>query len=215
MSLESLRFISIGIAATVLITASAFAIGSVLGVAITVARRSSNRLLAAVARVWVETIRAAPPVVWLFLVFFGLPQVGVRFSPLIAAIVTFGFVASSYISEIYRSGLSSIGRGQFEASAAVGLSQIDSARFIIVPQVFRVIGPTMATYAIGLLKDSALASTIGVVELAFRAGLEYQRTGQGLTIFGVVGLIYLLLSLPLAVVSRRVDSRLRARFSVS
>ncbi|MGH1493144.1 MAG: amino acid ABC transporter permease [Acidimicrobiales bacterium] len=215
MSWQSLRFIATGIGATLLITAAAFLIGSILGVVITIARRSSNRLISALGRVWVEIIRSAPPVVWLFLVFFGLPQAGVKFSPLVAAIFTFGLVASTYISEIYRSGLSSIGVGQFEASAAVGLSSFDSARFIIVPQVFRVIGPTMATYAIGLLKDSALASTIGVVDLAFRASLEYQRTGQGLTIFGIVGLIYLLLSLPLAVVSRRVDSRLRARFSVA
>ncbi len=215
MSWASLRFILTGIGATVLITVAAFAIGSVLGAVIAVARRSRYRLASALARIWVEAVRGAPPVVWLFIVFFGLPQLGLKFSPLIAAIVTFGLVSSSYISEIYRSGLSSVGRGQFEASAAVGLSPVDSARFIIVPQVFRTIGPTMATYAIGLLKDSALASTIGVVDLAFRASLEYQRTGRGLTIFGIIGLVYLLLSLPLAVVSRRVDSRLRARFSVA
>lgn len=215
MSWDSFRFIVAGIGATLIITGAAFAIGSLLGVAIAVARRSRFRSVSFLARAWVEVVRGAPPVVWLFLVFFGLPQAGINFSPLIAAIFTFGLVASSYISEIYRSGLSSVGRGQFEASAAVGLSSVDSARFIIVPQVFRVIGPTMATYAIGLLKDSALASTIGVVDLAFRASLEYQRTGSGLTIFGIVGVIYLLLSLPLAVFSRKVDTWLRARFSVA
>lgn len=215
MSWQSLRFIAAGIGSTLLITTAAFAIGAVLGVGIAVARRSSSRIISGLARGWVEIVRSAPPVVWLFLVFFGLPEAGVRFGPLIAAIATFGLIASTYISEIYRSGLSSVGAGQFEAAAAVGLDSVDSARFVIVPQVFRVIGPTMATYAIGLLKDSALASTIGVLDLAFRAGLEVQRTGQGLTIFGVVGLIYLLLSLPLAIVSRRVDNRLRARFSVA
>lgn len=215
MSWQTFSFIVTGVGATLLITASAFVIGAVLAVGVAVARRSSSRLVAGLARGWVEIIRSVPPVVWLFLVFFGLPQAGLRFSPLVAAIFTFSLVASTYISEIYRSGLSSVGVGQFEASAAVGLGPVDSARFIIVPQVFRVIGPTMATYAIGLLKDSALASTIGVLDLAFRAGLEFQRTGQGLTIFGVVGVIYLLLSLPLAIVSRQVDSRLRARFSVA
>lgn len=215
MSGETISFVLGGVGATLLITAAAFAIGAVLGIGIAAARRSSIRVLVILARVWVETIRAAPPVVWLFLVFFGLPQAGISLEPLTAAIATFGLVASTYLSEIYRSGLSSVGAGQFEASTAVGLGAIDRMRFIIVPQVLRVIGPTMATYGIGLLKDSALASTIGVLDLAFRAGLEVQRTGDGLTIYVFIGVVYLLLSLPLAIVSRRVDSRLRARFSVA
>ncbi len=215
MTWETVRYILGGVGATLIITASAFVIGAALGIPIVVARRSRFTALAALARIWIEVVRAVPPLVWLFLVFFGLPQVGISLPPMAAAVVTFGFVASSYMSEIYRSGLSAIGRGQFEAADSVGLSALDSARFIVVPQVIRVIGPMTATYAIGLLKDSALASTIGVVELAFRTGLEVQRTGKGLTLYAVVGVIYLLLSLPLAIVSRRVDSRLRARFSVA
>ncbi len=213
--IESLRYIAIGITATLTITIAAFVLGAIIGVPLAALRRSRFMALRAVARAYVELVRSVPPLVWLFLVFFGLPQVGVNLEPIEAAILTFSLIASSYLSEIYRGGLAALGRGQWEASSAVGLSPLDTARFILVPQVFRVIGPTMATYGIGLLKDSALASTIGVIEITFRAGAEAQRTGRGLTVFLTAGILYLLLSLPLAFASRRVDSRLRARFSVA
>lgn len=204
-----------GIASTVLITAAAFVIGCVLGMPLALARRSGIRAVRAAGRTYAELVRAVPPLVWIFLVFFGLAQQDVQLSPLVSAVITLGLIAASYLSEIFRSGLSAIGAGQFEASEALGLRRLDSARFVVVPQVLRVVVPTMATYAIGLLKDSALASTIGVSELAFRANAEAQRTGQGLTVFVAVGVVYLLLSLPLAGLSRHVDSRLRMRFSVA
>lgn len=213
--IDSLRYIALGITATLVITCASFLLGSVLGIPLAALRRSRFAILRGAARAYVEVVRSVPPLVWLFLIFFGLPQAGINLSPLAAAILAFSFIASSYLSEIYRGGLAALGRGQWEASAAVGLSHLDTARWIVVPQVFRVVGPTMATYGIGLLKDSALASTIGVVELTFRAGAEAQRTGRGLTVFLTVGALYLLLSLPLALVSRRVDSRLQARFSIA
>lgn len=208
-------YIALGIGATLLITASAFVIGGVLAIPLALGQRSRFAFLRIPIRGVINLVRAVPPLVWLFLVFFGFAELGLRMSPLVAAIATFSVIAMSYLTEIYRAGLAALSRGQEEASAALGLSTVDSYRFIVIPQVFRVIGPMMATYAIGLLKDSALASTIGVVELTFRAVSQAQQTGQGLTVFAIAGIIYLLLSLPLAFVSRHVDSRLRARFSVA
>lgn len=208
-------YIALGIGATLLITASAFTIGGILAIPLALAQRSRFAFLRILVRGMVNLVRAVPPLVWLFLVFFGFTELGLRTTPLVAAIATFSVIAMSYFAEIYRAGLAALNRGQEEASAALGLSTVDSYRFIVVPQVFRVVGPMMASYGIGLLKDSALASTIGVVELTFRAASKAQQTGQGLTVFAIVGIIYLLLSLPLAIVSRQVDSRLRARFSVA
>ncbi len=213
--LEVAGYIALGIGATLLITASAFTIGGVLAIPLALAQRSRFAILRTLVRGVVNLVRAVPPLVWLFLVFFGFAELGLRMSPLVAAIATFSVIAMSYLTEIYRAGLAALSKGQEEASAALGLSTVDSYRFVVVPQVFRVVGPMMASYGIGLLKDSALASTIGVVELTFRAASQAQQTGQGLTVFSIVGIIYLLLSLPLAIVSRRVDSRLRARFSVA
>jgi polar amino acid transport system permease protein len=203
-----------GIGNTLLVTALSFAIGAVLAIPVTLAGRSPFGPLRALIRAAVEIVRSIPVLVWLFIVFFGLPQEGLSPSPLSAAIVTLSVVSAVYLSEIYRGGIAAIDRGQFEASRALGLGRIDTGARIIGPQVFRVVLPPVATYGIGLLKDSALASTIGVVEITFRANSVTQVTGKGLTAYVIAGAIYVIIGLPLAVVSRHVDSRLRARFSL-
>ncbi|WP_432990800.1 amino acid ABC transporter permease [Dactylosporangium sp. CA-233914] len=212
--LQYTGYILTGVIGTVTITVSAFLIGAVLGVPLAVASRSTSRLLRWPAVSLIEVFRSVPNLVWLFLVFFGLPEVGIRLGPWTTAILTLGVTSSAYLGEIYRGGFSALGQGQWLASKALGLTTWDRGRYVLAPQLIRVVSPTMATYAISLLKESALASTIGVMELTFRGGLVTQRTGDGLSTFVVVGVVYLLLSLPLAYGSRRVDSRLRAKFSV-
>lgn len=212
---ETFSYIVAGIGATLLITFVSFTIGAIVGLPLAFVNRSRILVLRLVVRVYVDVVRSVPVLVWLFIFYFGLSQIGLRLTPMVAAITAFGFIASSYLTEIYRSGLGAIGQGQWEASAATGMGSVDTARFVVIPQIFRAISPTMATYLIGLLKDSALASTIGVIELTYRANVQTQTTGKGLVAFGIAGLIYLALSLPLALISRRVDSRMRARFSVA
>lgn len=204
-----------GLEHTALLTSISFAIGAVLGIPLSLAGRAAFAPLRGLVRAPVELIRSIPVLVWLFIVFFGLPQYGMSPSPLVAAIATLSVVSAVYLSEIYRGGIAAIDRGQWEASRALGLGRIDTGSRIVGPQVFRVVLPPVATYGIGLLKDSALASTIGVVELTYRANAETQVTGKGLTVYVITGVIYVLIGLPLAVVSRHVDSRLRARFSLT
>jgi polar amino acid transport system permease protein len=212
---DIVKHIGPGAVNTALLTAVSFAIGAVLAIPISLARRSSFALLRGLTRSVVELIRSVPVLVWLFIVFFGLPQYGTSPSPLVAAIITLSAVSAVYLSEIYRGGIAAVDRGQWEASRALGFSRFDTGTRIIAPQVFRVVLPPVATYGVGLLKDSALASTIGVVELTYRANSETQVTGKGLTSYLIVGVIYLLIGLPLAVASRHVDSRLRARLSLT
>lgn len=204
-----------GVANTVLLTSISFAFGAVLAIPVTLATRSPLLPLRAVGRGLVEFVRSIPVLVWLFIVFFGLPEEGLSPSPLVAAIATLSVVSAVYLSEIYRGGIAAIDRGQWEASHALGFGRLDTGSRIIGPQVLRVVLPPVATYGIGLLKDSALASTIGVVELTYRANSETQLTGKGLTVYFIVGIVYLLIGLPLAVISRHVDSRLRAKFSLT
>jgi polar amino acid transport system permease protein len=204
-----------GLSNTLVVTALSFAIGAVVAIPVTVAGRSPFAALRALIRAIVEIVRSIPVLVWLFIVFFGLPQEGLSPSPLTAAILTLSAVSAVYLSEIYRGGIAAIDRGQFDASRALGLGRIDAGARIVGPQVFRVVLPPVATYGIGLLKDSALASTIGVVEITFRANSVTQTTGKGLTAYVIAGVIYVIIGLPLAVVSRHVDSRLRARFSLT
>jgi polar amino acid transport system permease protein len=200
---------------TVFITLSSFAIGAVIGVAVAGARTAPLMIARGIGRAWVEIIRSVPPLVWLFVVFFGLAEVGLRLTPLQAAIFTFGIIASVYLGEIYRGGLATLDRGQIEASRALGLGSFDLLTKIIAPQIFRTVSPSMVTYGMGLMKDSALASTIGVVEMTFRANQQAQSTGQGLAAFAIVGAAYLLLSIPLGAWARRADTKSRLKYVVN
>ena len=204
-----------GLIWTVIITVGSFAFGSIIGVLVAGARTAASRIFRIFGRIYVEIIRSVPPLVWLFLVFFGLAELGLRLTAFQAAILTFSMIASAYLGEIYRGGLATLGRGQIEASNSLGLSRFDLLVRIVSPQVLRTVSPSMVTYGIGLMKDSALASTIGVVEMTFRANQVTQNTGQGLAAFAIVGGAYLLLSIPLGAWARRVDEKMRKKYLVN
>lgn len=204
-----------GLGWTIVITLLSFSLGAMLGVIIAAGRLSRFTLIRTLSRAWVELIRSIPPLVWLFIVYFGIAELGPKLSPFQSAIATFSVIASVYLGEIYRGGFASLPSGQIEAANSVGLRRFDILLRIIVPQVFRTVSPSMVTYVIGLMKDSALASTIGVVEMTFRANQITQTTGKGLTAFAIVGLIYLIISLPLGAWARRVDQQVREKYVVS
>ena len=200
-----------GLPWTVAVAGSSLAIGVVLGFPIMLSRNARFAPIRIVAIAFISLIRAVPPIVWIFIIFFGLGTGPLSVSPFMASLVGLGLIASTNMAEIYRGGLISIHHGQWEAAQALNLGRRSIFRDIIFPQMFRVALPASATYAIGLLKDSAIASTIGVPELAYQGARLTQETFQGLKVFGMVGLIYIVLSLPIAWVSRRADLYLRAK----
>jgi polar amino acid transport system permease protein len=210
-----LKQIALGIPLTLLITGLSLLYGAILGLPLVAARRSRYSVLRRVAEIYVNVVRAVPPITWLFLIYFGLPQYGLKLSTIDAAIFGFSIISSAYLAEAYRAGLLSISKGQWEASTALGMGFIDRTRYIITPQAFRVFLPIIAAFAIGLLKDSALASTIGVHEITYQASLAARVSHNGLLAFTIAGLLYIAISLPLALVTRRVDRNLRARIEVA
>lgn len=200
---------------TVLVTGACFGIGAILGAPVALARRSHIGPLRWLSRAAVETIRGIPPITWLFLIFFGLPLQNITFSRVMAAIVGLALIATAYISEIYRAGLLAIPIGQWEAAHAVGLGKFDLFRSIIAPQMLRAVSPPLATYALLLLKETAVISTIGVADVTFNASQVLQNhTNDGLQIYVIAAIVYVLLSVPLALASRNVDRTLRAKFSL-
>lgn len=204
-----------GIVQTVEITTSAFLIGAVLGLPLAMCRRSGWWLLRAPAVVFVEVVRAVPPIVWLFIVYFVLGSGAVKLSTFEAAALGLGLIAAAYLSEIYRAGLNSIPMGQWEAVRALSLPGVAAYHKVILPQALIVVIPPMATFAIGLLKDSATASVIGANDITFRAVQLTQQTLHGLNNFAVAGLLYLLLSIPVAIVARTADHALIRRLGVA
>lgn len=200
-----------GLPWTILITVLSLLIGCVLGFPIMMWRNSRVLPLRVLAIALISLVRAVPPIVWLFIIFFGLGTGPLSMSPFTATLIGLGLIASTNMAEIYRGGLIAIHHGQWEAAQALNLGRRHMFRDVIAPQMFRVALPSSATYAIGLMKDSAIASTIGVPELAYQGARLTQETFQGLKVFGMVGLIYILLSLPIAWLSRRADFYLRAK----
>lgn len=203
-----------GIGYTLWITVLSLLFGAILGLPLAAARRSRSAILRGFATTYTNTVRAIPPLTWLFLIFFGLPQYALRLDSVSASIVGFSIIASAYMAEIYRSGLLAIPQGQWEAAAALGMGFLPTTRHIITPQAFRVTLPAIAAYAIALLKDSALASTIGVHEITYQAGLASRATHEGLLAFSIAGLLYIAMSIPLAVAARRLDSAMRLKVEV-
>jgi polar amino acid transport system permease protein len=210
MLLQLLR----GLPWTLALMAATFAIGAVLGLPLLAARASRFAVVRLAVTVLFAVVRSIPPLVWLFIVFFGIGFGLVPMSPFVACLIAFGLIAAINMAEIYRGGLASIHFGQMEAAKALNLSRAQAFRDVIAPQMVRVALPSAATYAIGLFKDSAIASTIGVQELTYQANYLSQLTFQGLKVFGLVGLIYIAVSLPVAWLSRLIDRRLRATVAV-
>lgn len=204
-----------GVRLTIVITVLSLLFGAVLGLPLAAARRANNRVLRTAATVYIDVIRAVPPITWLFLIYFGLPQYALRLDPISASVLGFSIIASAYMAEVYRSGLLSIPHGQREAATALGMGRAATTAYIITPQAFRTTLPAIAAYGIALLKDSALASTIGVQEITYQAGLQSRATHEGLLAFTIAGLLYIGLSVPLAVGARRLDRAMRTKLEVA
>ena len=215
MITELLPAIARGVGLTLYVTGASLVIGGVIGLVLVGAARSPFALVRGLATLYINVVRVIPPITWLFLIYFGLPQFALRLSTIQAAIIGFSIIASAFMAEIYRSGLLSIPDGQREAAHALGLSAVTTVRHIITPQAFRVALPAIATYGIGLLKDSALASTIGVREITYYAQQSAKQTHEGLLSFVVAGALYIVISLVVALVSRQVDLGLRKKIGVA
>ena len=205
--------VSAGIITTCVITVAAFVFGAALAVPVFLLRRSKSFAVRALTRSIVEVLRAIPPVVWLFAVYFGLGASVIDLAPESAAIVGLSLITAAYMSEIYRGGVTAVDRGQWEAAEALTLSRRTTWLSVVAPQLVRVCIPAASTWAIGLLKDSSIASTIGATDLTFYAKNEANQSGAPVTPFLWAGLLYIVLTVPLAMASRVADRRLRSRVS--
>lgn len=200
-----------GLPMTIILTLSAFAIGLVGAIPLAVGLSSSHIIVRLASRLFVDLVRGVPIIVWLFLLKFGI-QIGTfKFNPVGAAIVGLGVVSIAYLAEIYRGGLQAVPRGQGEAANALGLNRGAAFYGVMVPQAFRIVSPSIATYLMGLLKDSSIASTIIVSEMVFQsqAFARQHPTIEGILPYILVGILYIALSLPVAYLSRSLDSRMR------
>jgi His/Glu/Gln/Arg/opine family amino acid ABC transporter permease subunit len=198
----------LGAVMTAEITAGAFVVATLIGLTFAVAQRLPFPPLRIAIAIYVDVFRAVPVLTQLFIIYFGLTEIGIRLDPLPSAIVGFGINGGAYLTEVFRAGIGSIHQGQMEAAQMLGMTRLAALRIVILPQAVRVVLPPLGNFAIGLLKDTALASAVAAPELMFRARTLVDKTFLATQIFTTAAAIYLAMSLPLGYLTRRAEARL-------
>lgn len=196
---NSFPLLLIGAGVTIQITVLSTAIGFVIGLLVGVARISHLRPLRLLAEVYVEFFRGTPLLVQIFLFYFALPVItGQRIDPFIAAISACGINSGAYVAEIFRAGIQSVDEGQMEAGRSLGMTWLQTMRYIIVPQAFKRVIPPLGNEFIAMLKDSSLVSVIGFEELTRRGQLIIAKTYGSFEIWMSVAVIYLVMTLTIS-----------------
>lgn len=175
---------------TLFLAVVSMAIGLVLGLFTALMRISKNALLYRIASVYVSAIRGTPLLVQIYLVYFGLPQIGIEFSALLSGIVALSLNSGAYLSESFRAAILSIDGGQTEAAHSLGMTYGQTMRRIILPQSIRTAIPTIGNEYIGLIKDTSLVSVITVTELLYQTTLIVAKTFRPLSLYMAAAVIY-------------------------
>jgi cystine transport system permease protein len=197
------------ITGTIPLTLSSFAIGLALGLLVALMRLSRVRVVSGIARVYISVIRGTPLLVQLFVIFYGLPSVGVTISPWPSAIIAFSLNVGGYAAEVIRAGILSVPKGQWEAAHMIGMSHRLALRRIILPQAARVSVPPLSNSFISLVKDTSLASLILVTELFRQAQQIAAFSQEFMSLYLEAALVYwvvcLFLSSGQSILERRLD----------
>jgi cystine transport system permease protein len=193
---------------TIPLTVISFAVGLVIALGVALARLSSNMLVHNVARFYISVIRGTPLLVQLFIVFYALPELGVKIDPFPAAVIAFSLNVGGYAAEIIRSAIQSIPKGQWEAAETIGMNYTTSLRRIVLPQATRVAVPPLSNTLISLVKDTSLASTILVTELLRQAQIVAAPTFEFFALYGTAAVYYWVICLALSFGQSRVEHRL-------
>ena len=194
---------------TVLISLVAIVLGFALGMLVGLARSSRSRLIRYPATAYVDVIRGTPLLVQLFLWYFGLSVIGINIDPLPAAMLAVGFHSSAYQAEIVRGGIQSIPKGQTEAARAVGMTHMQSMRFVVLPQALRLILPPLSNEFVIVIKDSSLAYAISVAEITLVSYQLNARYFEPFTVFLFAALLYLILTYVTSTLMRTLERRVR------
>ena len=191
---------------TLVLTLVAFAGGGAAGLLVLVARIDRRRWLNRLAKGYIALFQGTPLLLQLFLVFFGLPLVGVQIEPWMAAALGLTVYASAYLAEIWRGGVEALPKGQWEAATALGLHLVARLRLVILPQALRLTLPPAVGFLVQLVKATAVTSIIGFSEMMKTANAINNATFEPFTVYGFVALIYFALCFPLTTYARRLEA---------
>jgi polar amino acid transport system permease protein len=202
---EYLPLLLNGLWLTIAITLASLALATVLGLTWALLRTSGIKALALPTRIFVECVRGIPILVVLFYIYFVMPDIGIHLTAFQAGVAGLALTYSCYIGETFRAGIEAIDRGQVEAAKSIGMKHSLMMRRVILPQAVRIVMPPYANNIIMLLKDSSQVSVITVAELTMQGKALASSTFDNMTVFTLVALLYLCLTIPLNMLMRRVE----------
>ncbi|MEX3010595.1 ectoine/hydroxyectoine ABC transporter permease subunit EhuD [Hoeflea sp. TYP-13] len=199
---------------TLIAAGAGYAIAVVLGLALALAQRSPYRPLTFAVREFVEFIRSTPLILQIFFVFYVGPQIGVRLSPWTSGMIAIGLHYACYLSEVYRGGIESVPKGQWEAATALNMTTLQKYRRVIIPQAIPPALAGMGNYLVGIFKDTPMLSVIGVAELIHTANAIGSEHYRFLEPYTMVGVIFLAISLPAAGLIRLFEGYVRRKLGL-
>ena len=199
-----------GLTMTIPLTAIAFALALMIAVVVAMVQYADIKILKHIARFYVWVVRGTPILVQLYVVFYGLPSIGILIDPFPSAVLVFAINEGAYAAETMRASLESVPKGQIEAGYCVGMSYLQIMRRIVLPQAFRIAFPPLSNSLIGMVKETSLAANITVTEMFMATQRIVARTYEPLALYIEVGLIYLLFSTVLTKLQRMGEKKLNA-----
>ncbi len=194
---RGLPYLLDGARLTIFISAVAMFFALVLGMVMAALSQIPGKVLPSLVRAYVEVFRNTPLLIQIFIVYFGLPQLGLRLSPFLSGISALVLYASAYNAEVFRAGLEAVPWGQHEAALSTGLSGLQTMRYVIVPQALRICLPALGNNLVSLVKNSSLVSVIGMVDLMFVANDISFNNFRTFEIYGATAVLYVILVLAL------------------
>lgn len=195
---------------TLLLTAVAFSIGSLLGGALAILRLSENRVIRHVASTYILVIQSIPVLMVLFMSYYGLSLFGIELPSFFAASASLAIYASAYLAEIWRGSIESVPYQQWEASSSLALTRAQQYRYIILPQAVRISLPPTVGFLVQLVKNTSIVSVVGFVELSRAGTLVNNATFKPFQVFTVVAALYFLICFPLSRLSRHLEKVMNA-----
>jgi cystine transport system permease protein len=197
-----------GTAYTLLFAVASMVLGLALGGLITLVRVLQVPLLQQVARLYVSAFRGTPLLVQVFIIYYGLPSIGIEFSPVAAGILALTLNVAAYLSESLRGAVLGVGQGQWMAGKSLGLTHVQTLRHVIGPQALRIATPSLSNSLISLIKDTSLVSVIAVTELMLATKELISTTFQPFPLYIAAAGVYWLLSLSFEQVQKGLEKRL-------
>ncbi|NOJ44387.1 amino acid ABC transporter permease [Bradyrhizobium australiense] len=204
---EFLPILMSGVALTIIVTIGSLLLSTALGLIWALMRVSGIGVFTGFSAGLINVIRGIPIIVLLFYLYFVMPELGVTLTALQAAILGLGIAYSAYQAENFRAGIEAIDKGQIEAAQAIGMGWWATMRRVVLPQAVKIVLPPYGNIMIMMLKDSSQASTITVAELALQGKLIASSTFKNTSVFTLVALMYLTMSIPLILLVRHFEKR--------